>query len=91
MIASVGADTTQEAKATDDVQPSQEMSNHRKGSETEMPSGAPGTTASLPSNSIGAYSQRELLFVQREEKGELSFKYIKNDGNIQNLEWCVLL
>jgi hypothetical protein len=52
--------------------------------------GIPGTATSLPSNAPGAYSQRELLFVEREAKGELSFKYIQNDGNIQNLEWCVL-
>lgn len=37
---------------------------------------------------VGAYSQRELLFVEREREGLLTFTYIRNDGTPQNLEWC---
>ena len=44
-----------------------------------------------PSNQMGAYSQRELLFVEREARGELAFRYIRNDGDPQNLEWCARL
>lgn len=41
--------------------------------------------------SMGAYSQREFQFVEREARGELAFKYIKNDGDPQNMEWCALM
>lgn len=51
--------------------------------------GAPAVALeAATSNQMGAYSQRELLFVAREAAGELSFRYIRNDGDPQNLEWC---
>jgi hypothetical protein len=37
---------------------------------------------------IGAYSQREYVFHEREDKGELSFEYIVNDGLPNHLIWC---
>lgn len=40
---------------------------------------------------MGAYSQREFQFVEREARGELAFKYIRNDGDLQNMEWCAWL
>lgn len=36
---------------------------------------------------VGAYSQREFVFHEREDKGELSFEYIVNDGNPNHLIW----
>jgi hypothetical protein len=49
-----------------------------------------GVTTHVPhsTSAVGAYSQREFQFVEREARGELSFKYIYNDGEPQNLEWC---
>lgn len=37
---------------------------------------------------VGAYSQREYVFHEREGKGELSFEYIVNDGQANHLIWC---
>jgi hypothetical protein len=37
---------------------------------------------------IGAYSQREYVFHEREDKRELSFEYIVNDGLPNHLIWC---
>lgn len=51
------------------------------------PAAATDAEATPDSRNIGAYSQRELVFVEREEKGELSFRYIKNDGETDHLIW----
>lgn len=45
------------------------------------------TGATPDTKIVGAYSQRELVFVEREEKGELSFQYIRNDGETNHLIW----
>lgn len=57
---------------------------------------APAAPAAAPaqvvdpsgSTAIGAYSQREFVFHEREGKGELSFEYIVNDGQPNHLIWC---
>lgn len=41
----------------------------------------------IGSSAIGAYSQREFVFHEREGKGELSFEYIVNDGQANHLIW----
>jgi hypothetical protein len=58
----------------------------------------PASPAAIPAqapddggtNAIGAWSQREFVFLEREEKGELTFKYIRNDGQTDNLIWCAM-
>jgi hypothetical protein len=52
-----------------------------------VPASAPAPSTSA----IGAYSQRELQFVEREARGELAFRYIRNDGDPQHLEWYASL
>lgn len=49
------------------------------------------TGATPDTKNVGAYSQRELVFVEREEKGELSFQYIRNDGETNHLIWLTHL
>lgn len=49
---------------------------------------APAAAPAPSTGAIGAYSQRELQFVEREARGELAFRYIRNDGEPQHLEWC---
>ena len=49
---------------------------------------AQGTNVPPSSSAVGAYSQREFAFVEREKRGELTFSYIRNDGDPQHLEWC---
>ena len=39
---------------------------------------------------MGAYSAREMFLIGMEDSGELSFKYVKNDGSDDSLKWCVV-
>jgi hypothetical protein len=48
-----------------------------------------GDPPAPPARQVGAYTQRELWLQQQEQKGELRFVYIKNDGDEQHNRWMV--
>lgn len=70
--------------------------NEQQAEPPEAPAPAAPTPAAtaeivdpIGSSAVGAYSQREFVFHEREAKGELSFEYIVNDGQPNHLIWCV--
>lgn len=44
-----------------------------------------------PEVARGVYSQRESFLAKREAEGELTFKYVENDGAPDNSMWCACL
>ena len=40
---------------------------------------------------VGAYTQREQYLQKQEEEGELSFEYVRNNGETHNSIWCAPL
>lgn len=43
--------------------------------------------AASPEVARGVYSQREAFLAKREAEGELSFRYVENDGTPDNNMW----
>jgi hypothetical protein len=55
--------------------------------EAEPPEGQPASAAEvLPA--AGAYTAREEFLQKLEKEGQLSFKYVRNDGHPDNSVWC---
>ena len=44
--------------------------------------------AGSPEVARGVYSQREAFLAKREAEGELTFRYVENDGAPDNSIWC---
>lgn len=49
---------------------------------------AAGNGTSVAKQQLGAYSSREDFLMRQEQAGELSFKYVLNNGEPQNMVWC---
>jgi len=56
---------------------------------TALAAPQPQTEATTVAPTQGAYSSREEFLEEREAAGEISFKYIRNDGSQQNNIWLI--